>query len=79
MGSGFAANFESSLRWGFVGLRPPFETCFHRVYAAFLLREGEATALNMFLVSLHNEFVAWEGEAPAEPLHRRLGKSLALP
>ncbi len=33
----------------------------------------------MFLMSLHNEFVAWEGEAPAEPLHRWLGRSLALP
>ena len=50
-----------------------------RLTKQFIAREGEATALNMFLMSLHNEFVAWEGEAPAEPLHRWLGRSLALP
>ena len=35
-------------------------------------------AVNMFFASLPNEFVAWEGEAPAEPLHRWLGRSVAL-
>ena len=33
----------------------------------------------MFPMSLPRPFIAWEGEAPAEPLHRWLGRSLALP
>ena len=33
----------------------------------------------MFPTSLPKQFIAWEGEAPAEPLHRWLGRSLALP
>jgi hypothetical protein len=42
-------------------------------------REGEATPLNMFPSTLPNPFLAREGEAPAEPLRRKLGRSLALP
>ncbi len=42
-------------------------------------REGEAIPLNMFSSNLPNPFLAWEGEAPAEPLRRKLGRSLALP
>ena len=42
-------------------------------------RDGEDTALNMFPTSLFKQFIAWEGEAPAEPLHCWLGRSLALP
>ncbi len=45
----------------------------------FLAWEGEATPLNMFSPTLPNPFLAWEGEAPAEPLRRKLGRSLALP
>ncbi len=33
----------------------------------------------MFSSTLPNPFLAWEGEAPAEPWRRRLGRSLALP
>ncbi len=33
----------------------------------------------MFSSTLPNPFLAWEGEAPAEPLRRKLGRSLALP
>ncbi len=43
------------------------------------LGESEATAVNMFPTSLPQQFIAREGEAPAEPLHRWLGRSLALP
>ncbi len=35
--------------------------------------------VNMFSSNLPNPFIAWEGEAPAEPLRRKLGRSLALP
>ena len=50
-------------------------------------RAGEArvrqklhpTTVNMFPTSLPKQFVVREGEAPAEPLHRWLGRSLALP
>ncbi len=28
---------------------------------------------------LPNQFFTWEGEAPAEPMRRQLGRSLALP
>ena len=42
-------------------------------------QEPRPTALNMFSTSLPKQFVAREGEAPAEPLHRWLGRSLALP
>lgn len=38
-----------------------------------------ATAPNMFPMSLPQQFVDREGEAPAEPLHHWLGRSLALP
>ena len=41
--------------------------------------EGEATAVNMFPTSLPKSFIAREGEAPAEPWHLWLGRSLALP
>ncbi len=44
-----------------------------------MAREGEATPLNMFSSTLPNPFLAWEGEAPAEPWRRKLGRSLALP
>ncbi len=33
----------------------------------------------MFSSPLHNPFLAWEGEAPAEPWLIKLGRSLALP
>ncbi len=33
----------------------------------------------MFFSTLPNPFIVWEGEAPAEPLRRKLGRSLALP
>ncbi len=33
----------------------------------------------MFSSTLPNPFLAWEGEAPAEPWRRKLGRSLALP
>ena len=33
----------------------------------------------MFSSTLPNPFLAWEGEAPAEPWFRKLGRSLALP
>ena len=45
----------------------------------FIACEGETTAVNMFPTSLPRQFIAREGEAPAEPLHRWLGRSLALP
>ena len=41
--------------------------------------DGGATAVNKFPTSLPRQFIAREGEAPAEPLHRWLGRSLALP
>ncbi len=41
--------------------------------------EGEGTPLNTFSSTLPNPFLAWEGEAPAEPLRIKLGRSLALP
>ncbi len=44
-----------------------------------LAREGEACPVNMFSSTLPNPFLAWEGEAPAEPLRIKLGRSLALP
>ena len=40
---------------------------------------GEDPAANMFPTSLPKQFLAREGEAPAEPLHRWFGRSLALP
>ncbi len=33
----------------------------------------------MITLTLPNQFIVREGEAPAEPLRRQLGKSLALP
>ena len=33
----------------------------------------------MFPMSLPRQFIAWEGEDPAEPLRGWLGRSLALP
>ena len=33
----------------------------------------------MFTSTLPNQFIAREGEAPAEPMRRQLGRSLALP
>ncbi len=33
----------------------------------------------MFSSTLPNPFIAREGEAPAEPLRHKLGRSLALP
>ena len=33
----------------------------------------------MFTSTLYNQFIAREGEAPAEPWRRQLGGSLALP
>jgi len=42
-------------------------------------REGKATPVNMFSSTLPIPFLGWEGEAPAEPLRRKLGRSLALP
>ncbi len=44
-----------------------------------IAREGEATPLNIFFSTLPNPLLAWEGEAPAEPWRRKLGRSLALP
>jgi len=41
--------------------------------------ESEATPVNMFSWTLPNPFLAWWGEAPAEPLRRKLGRSVALP
>ncbi len=35
--------------------------------------------MNMFSSTLPDPFLVWEGEAPAEPLRRKLGRSLALP
>ncbi len=43
------------------------------------VRWGEVTAVNMFSSTIPNPLIAWEGEAPAEPLRRKLGRSLALP
>ena len=31
------------------------------------------------VVSSSNQFITWEGEAPAEPMRCQLGRSLALP
>ncbi len=44
-----------------------------------IYREGEATPTNMYSAILSNQFMAWEGEAPAEPGRCQLGRSLALP
>ena len=41
--------------------------------------EGKATTVSMFSSWGSNQFIAREGEAPAEPLHRQLDRSLALP
>ena len=41
--------------------------------------EGGATPVNMFTSTLSNQFMTREGEAPAEPWRRQLGRSLALP
>ncbi len=41
--------------------------------------EGWPIPVNMFSSTLPNPFLAWEDEAPAEPLRRKLGRSLALP
>ena len=41
--------------------------------------EGEANAVSMFSTSLPKQFIAREGEAPAEPLQPWLGGSLAPP
>ncbi len=35
--------------------------------------------VNIFSSTLPNPFLAWEGEAPAEPWRIKLGRSLALP
>ena len=45
----------------------------------FVTREGEVIAPNLFPTSLPKQFIAGEGEAPAEPLQPWLGRSLALP
>ncbi len=45
-------------------------------------RELVSTPVNMFSSTLPNQFIDREGEAgeaPAEPLRRQLGRSLALP
>ncbi len=47
--------------------------------ASVARQEPRPTSLNMFSSTLPNPFLAWEGEAPAEPLRRKLGRSLALP
>ncbi len=44
-----------------------------------MARVREATPVNMLSSTLPNPFLAWEGEAPNEPLRRKLGRSLALP
>ena len=44
-----------------------------------MFREGGATPVNMFTSTLSNQFITREGEAPAEPWRRQLGRSLALP
>ncbi len=41
--------------------------------------ECEAAFVNMFSSTLSNPFIIREGEAPAEPMRRQLGRSLALP
>ena len=41
--------------------------------------EPRPTPENMFTSTSTNHFITWEGEAPAEPLRRQLGRSLALP
>ena len=41
--------------------------------------EALPPALNLFPWSLLEQFIAREGEAPAEPLRQWLGSSLALP
>ena len=46
---------------------------------AKLLQQSETTAVNMLSTSLPKQLIAWEGEAPAEPLRGWLGRSLALP
>ena len=33
----------------------------------------------MFPITSLNQVISWEGEAPAEPWSRKLGRSLALP
>ncbi len=57
-------------------MRPPR---FHYWNCLQFHREGEATPVNMFSSTLPNPFLAWEGEVPAEPWCRKLGRSLALP
>ena len=44
-----------------------------------LLPGGRGHPLNMSLSTLPNPFITREGEAPAEPWRRQLGRSLALP
>ncbi len=41
--------------------------------------EREAASVNMSSSALFNQFIIREGEAPAEPMRRQLGRSLALP
>ena len=36
-----------------------------------IYRKGEATPVNMFTSTLSNQFIAREGEAPAEPWRRQ--------
>ena len=43
------------------------------------LREGAGGPLSMFTSTLFNQVLTREGEAPAEPMRRQLGRSLALP
>ena len=44
-----------------------------------LQRNPQPAPVNMFPTSLPRQFIARKGEAPAELLHRWLGRSLALP
>ena len=41
--------------------------------------EGEANPANMLPSTFSNQFIVREGQAPAEPMRRQLGRSLALP
>ena len=60
-------------------MRPMGERGSCRACNAIVRQEPHPTALNTFPTSLAKQFIAQEGEAPAEPLYRWLGRSLALP
>ncbi len=50
-----------------------------RAIASWLRTSVAPPPVNIFTSTFPNQFINREGEAPAEPLRRQLGRSLALP